>query len=408
METKRIVVLGTGFAAFSFIKDIHVETYDLTVVSMRNHFLFTPLLPSTTVGTLEFRSIIEPIRTAKPAIRFYLAKCREILADRKLIRCTRGIDKKPFELPFDLLVIAVGADNNTYGIKGVSEHACFLKELEDARAIRQKVIACFEQASAPGIGDDEIKRLMHFVVVGGGPTGIEFAAELHDFIRDALKWFPGIDEYVRITVVEASGEILPSFDSHLRDYARKVFRRERIEVRTETKVEEVRETELLLSDGETLPCGLVTWATGIGPRPLIKSVSLAKDDHGHLLVNEFLQVKGHEDIYALGDCAGIAGQRIPATAQTAQRQGAYLAKALNRSARGRKVKPFSYRNMGMLAYIGGRRALADTPYVKGGGFSTWLLWRSAYITKLVSIKNKVLVLFDWFKTALFGRDISRF
>ncbi len=405
----KLVVLGSGFGAFSLIRAIDVERYAVTVVSPRNHFLFTPLLPSTTVGTLEFRSIIEPIRTARRGIRFYQAYCVHIDPSNRMVYCEAASDRKPFILPYDILVIAVGAISNTFGVPGVKQHAFFLKELADARAIRQRIIECFESASEPGLPEEEVKRLLHFVVVGGGPTGVEFAAELHDFVHEDLRrWFPDLMPHVRITLLEATDAILTSFDRKLRDYALKAFRRNGIEVRLKSLVKEVRENAVVLADGTEIPTGLVIWSTGIGPTDLVRSLDFPKDARGRILVDAYLRVKGFDNVYALGDCATLEGENVLPTAQAAQQEGKYLAHALNARAYGKEVKPFRFANMGMLAYIGENEALADLPSFKGKGFGTWLFWRSAYLTKLVSWKNKMLVLNDWLRTSLFGRDISRF
>jgi len=150
------------------------------------------------------------------------------------------------------------------------------------------------------------------------------------------------------------------------------------------------------------------WSTGNGPTSFVQSLPFEKERRSRLVTDEYLRLTGTENIYSLGDCATIRERDLPATAQVAQQMGKYLAESFNRNARGEVVRPFSFRNMGMLAYIGSRRALADLPNIKGRGISTWLFWRSAYLTKLVSFKNKILVVFDWVKTSIFGRDISRF
>lgn len=411
MDSERpvLVVLGTGFGAVSLIKDIDVERFDVRVVSPRNHFLFTPLLPSTTVGTLEFRSIIEPIRKARKGIKFHQALCTRIRHEDNVIECAGAFKGNPFELKYDYLVIAVGAVSNTFGIPGVNEHAFLLKELSDARAIRQRIGECFERAYKPGRTQDEIRGLLHFVVVGGGPTGVEFAAELHDFVtQDVRRWYPDMQQHVRITLLEAKGEILTQFDAKLGAYAQRHFSRMRVEIRTESMVKEVLEDRVILSSGEQIPCGLVVWSTGIGPTQLVADLPFHKDPMKRLLVDEHFLVLGARNIYAVGDCAGVQGQDHPPTAQVAQQEGAYLAKNLNRMVRRKDVRPFEYRHMGMLAYIGERRALADLKNVKGKGFATWLFWRSAYVTKLMSFKSKLLVVQDWLRTFLFGRDISHF
>lgn len=405
----KLVVLGTGFGAFSLIKRIDTRLFDVTVVSPRNHFLFTPLLPSTTVGTIEFRSIIEPVRSARPEVRYFHAEALSVDVRKREVRCRGTLDGRRFPLPFDHLVIAVGSTSATFGVPGVTEHALFLKELSDARSIRQRIIECLEQASQPGIDPDERRRLLHFVVVGGGPTGVEFLAEMHDFVMDDLHGsFPDVSSHVRLTLLEATDEILGGFDVALRAYTRRLFARQRIEVRTRSPVTRVGRTMIRLRDGTKIPYGLVVWSAGTAPTALARSLAAPLDRMARIRVDEFLQVPGVPGVYALGDCSAVEGHRYPATAQVAQQQGTYLARAIRDRARGRTPSAFRYRPYGMLAYVGSGKALADLETVKGRGFVAWLFWRSVYLTRLVSVKNKILVVFDWMKTFIFGRDISRF
>jgi len=408
-DTKpRLVVLGTGFAAFNLVMHLK-DDYIVTVISPRNHFLFTPLLPSTTVGTIEFRSIIEPIRHAREDIRFYHASCKALDATQKILTCSGVAGGHLFDVKYDLLVIAVGAVSNTFNVPGVAEYALFLRELNDAREIRQHVISNFEQANLPGISVKERQRLVHFVVCGGGPTGVEFAAELNDFmLEDLRRSYPHLVAEAKITLVEAANEILNTFDKKLRDYATDLFRRHQIIVLTEAPVVRVKKSVIRLADGSDISYGLLLWSTGNGPTELVKNVRLPKDQREQIVVDSHFQVKGFDNIFALGDCSVIEGRPLPATSQVAQQQGKYLGKALTRRARRLSVEPFRYNHFGMLAYIGGNRALADLETYKGRGWATWLLWRSAYLSRIVSVKNKVLVMFDWIKAKLFGRDISQF
>ena len=409
IEKPKLVVLGSGFAAFSLLKEIDTRLFEVTAVSPRNYFLFTPLLPSTTVGTIEFRSIIEPVRKACPDVRYYQAICTSVDPERKQIICEGAPDGTGFELPYDVLVIGIGAVSNTYGISGVKEHALFLKDLADARAIRQRIIECFEQAAQPGTPEDQRKRILQFVVVGGGPTGVEFAAEMHDFLREDLeKAYPDLTPSVTIILLEATHQILSTFDATLGAYTMRLFRRQRIQVRTGTPVVRVEEEKIVLRDGIEVPYGLLVWSTGVGPTDLANALPFSKDRGFRILTDDYFSVNGARGVYSIGDCAVIEGKDLPATAQVAQQEGRFLAQHLRRLQRGRAIKPFRYRHYGMLAYVGSGKALADLASFKGRGFSTWLFWRSAYLTRLVSLKNKVLVLFDWFKAFCFGRDISRF
>ncbi len=407
---KKIIVLGTGFSAFRFVRKISKNLYDVTVVSPRNHFLFTPLLPSTTVGTIEFRSIIEPIRNVN-GISFNQSYCTGIDAEKKIVFCRDADTNREYSLAFDYLVIAVGEITNTFGINGVAENALFLKELSDARKIRTKVIDCFENASLPGLTEQEKKDFLRFAVCGGGPTGVEFAAELHDFIEEDVKRkYQDLAEYVEIILIEARDSILASFDKKLSEYAMKIFRRQNIVLKTNSLVSGVGKEFITLNDGTSFRYGLLVWAAGNTSTDFVRSSGLETDKRGKIITDSFFRVKNNggyfENIFAVGDCAAINDKELPATAQVAQQLGLFLARYLNKE--GRVEKPFNFKNLGMLAYIGNRKALADTPQFKGTGFGTFVLWRSAYLTKLVSFKNKVLVLFDWAKTFVSGRDVSNF
>ncbi|MFN0156571.1 MAG: FAD-dependent oxidoreductase [Bacteroidota bacterium] len=404
----RLVVLGTGFGAFNLVKHIK-DDYEITVISPRNHFLFTPLLPSTTVGTIEFRSIIEPIRHARKDLRFFHAAAMDLDTANRKVSCAGVANGHEFSVDYDILVIGVGAVSNTFNVPGVAEHALFLKELHDARELRQRIIRCFEQANLPGVSAEERQRLLHFVICGGGPTGVEFAAELNDFmIEDLNKSYPHLVAEAKITIVEAMKEILGTFDDKLREYATDLFHRQRISVLTESPVIKVDEKTISLKDGSHLAYGLLLWSTGNGPTQFVRTINLPKDARHRVIIDQYFKVKGRKDIYAFGDASVIEGSPLPATSQVAQQQGKYLGKALTRLARGQIVEPFRYNHLGMLAYIGNNKALADLENFKGRGWTTWLFWRSAYLSRIVSVKNKVLVMFDWMKAKIFGRDISQF
>lgn len=408
---KKIVVLGTGFSAFRFLKKIDKIKYNVIVVSPRNHFLFTPLLPSTTVGTVEFRSIIEPIRNVDK-ITYHQAYCKQIDENNKKVICEDSDTKKVFEIKYDFLVIAVGEVTNTFNIEGVKEHALFLKELSDARKIRTKIIDCFENACLPNLNEEERRKFLRFVVCGGGPTGVEFAAEMYDFIeKDVKKRYKELTNLVEIVLIEARETLLATFDKKLSEYTMKIFKRQNIILKTKSFVFRVTDNKIFLLDGTEINYGTLVWVTGNTATEFVLKSNFEKDNKGKIFVNEFFKIKKDEknyynDIFAIGDCTHMITGELPATAQVAQQQGLFLAKYLNREMKVRES--FKFKNLGMLAYIGGHKALADTPQFKGTGFKTFVLWRSAYLTKLVSFKNKLLVIFDWTKTFLFGRDVSNF
>ncbi|KAK1769155.1 pyridine nucleotide-disulfide oxidoreductase-domain-containing protein [Phialemonium atrogriseum] len=464
---KTLVILGTGWGSVSLLKKLDTENYNVVVISPRNYFLFTPLLPSCTTGTVEHRSIMEPIRTIlrhkKAAVKFYEAEASSIDPERKVVRIADNSevqgDMTETEVPYDMLVIGVGAENATFGIPGVREHSCFLKEIGDAQQIRKKIMDCVETAAFKDQTPEEVDRLLHMVVVGGGPTGVEFAGELQDFFEeDIRKLVPDISDRFRVTLIEALPNVLPSFSKQLIDYTESTFKEEKIDVRTKTMVKNVTdktvEAQVTGPDGEKqtiiFPYGLLVWATGNAVRPVVKDlmsrIPAQKDSRRGLAVNEYLVVQGTRDIWAVGDCA-VAG--YAPTAQVAGQEGSFLARLFNNMAqtqaledkisdlssslnlqpgdaaeasrrleeyqrqlrRIKNIKPFHYSHQGSLAYIGSEKAVADVSWFNGnvaaGGRLTYLFWRSAYLSMCFSSRNRLLVLNDWFKSKLFGRDVSR-
>ncbi|KAJ6022614.1 hypothetical protein N7499_007929 [Penicillium canescens] len=468
-EKKTLVILGTGWGSVSLLKKIDTENYNVVVVSPRNYFLFTPLLPSCTTGLIEHRSIMEPIRNIlrhkKASVKFYEAEATKIDYEKRVVYISDDSEIKGdiahTEVPFDMLVIGVGAENATFGIPGVRENSCFLKEVGDAQNIRRRIMDCIETACFKDQTEEEVKRLLHMVVVGGGPTGVEFAGELQDFFNDDLKkWIPEIKDNFHVTLVEALPNVLPMFSKQLIDYTESTFKEEAITIRAKTMVKKVTDkyiqAEVTKPDGskelETIPYGLLVWATGNAVRNVVRDLmnqlpAQANSRRG-LAVNEYLVVNGTENVWAVGDCA-IAN--YAPTAQVAGQEGAFLGRLFNTMAkaealekeleklserqalakgedernqifdeirerqkqlrRNKQIGPFQYSHQGSLAYIGKERAVADISWLSGniasGGTMTYLFWRSAYLSMCFSTRNRVLVLTDWVKAKLFGRDVSR-
>lgn len=405
----RLLVLGSGFGGFSLLSRIRTSDWTATLLSPRNYFLFTPLLPSAASGSVEFRSILEPSRRRLRGVHVIEGSAESVDWDGHQVHCVGAVGGERFTLPYDILVLAVGAAVGDYGVPGVREHALKLANVEDARAVRRGVLEQFARAEIPGLTPDELRQRLTFVVCGGGPTGVEIAAEIDDLIGEELRHsYPELAPLARVVLVEALERLLTSFDEALSDYTKRHFLHAGIEVRTQAKVQAIERDRVVLAGGEVIPCGLVLWAGGNAPVPLVASLGMPLDRRGRLVVDDHLRLPGKEGAYALGDCAAVGEPPLPATAQVAQQQGKYLADALASLREDGYVEPFRFKASGMLAYIGGGQALADLPQVKWSGRGAWLFWRSVYLTKLVSPANKVKVLFDWVKARLFGRDLSRF
>ncbi len=403
----RLVILGSGFGGYSLLRRLRKGRFDVTIVSPRNYFLFTPLLPSAVTGTVEFRSILEPLRRQRPEARHLEARAAAVDWEARTVRCASSVSDESFDVGFDRLVLAVGAGVATYGIPGVKRYCTPLRTVEDGRRLRAAITRQFAAAEAPDLPRPEVERRVRFVVIGGGPTGVEVAAEIQDFVgRELARAYPRVAGLARVVMVEASDRLLGSFDQALSAYTRRHFLREGIEVRTASAVKRVEEHEVFFADDRTLGFGLAVWAGGNEPVPLVRELGLATHRDGRLQVDGHLRVPDRDGVYALGDCAADRDHPLPATAQVAQQQGKYLGRLLSKASS--NGPPFSYRSLGMLAYIGAGKALADLPGVPWSGRSAWLFWRSVYLTRLVSWPDKVKVAFDWIKARLFGRDLSRF
>lgn len=337
-----------------------------------------------------------------------------------------------FDLQYDKLVIAVGSFSQTFGIEGVKEHACFLRDVGDARIIRLKVLKAFEKAALPTTSEDERKKLLHFAVVGGGPTGIEFAAELHDLIHEDLKkLYPELMQHVAITIYDIAPKVLPMFDQNLASYATEMFRRQGIKVKTEHHLQRIRRDgdHLLMKikeEKDEVGASVVVWSTGLMQNPLVKKLvekdiqglgHIVKDPKsGGIITDSHLRVQVDSpdgktrtdlpDVFAMGDCAVVEGAQYPATAQVASQQAVWLGRRLNKG--DVDDAPFKFRNWGTMAYLGSWRAIHQSSSDEIKGRAAWILWRTAYLTKSMSIRNKILIPVYWAITWIFGRDISRF
>ena len=317
----RLVVLGSGWGAVSLLKGLHADAFEVTVVSPRNYFLFTPLLPSATTGQVESRSLMEPIRRICHRIgaRYYESKAVDVDPVQRLVHC-RSFSGTAFTLPYDHLVVAVGAKNNTFNTPGVNDYTYFLKEIKHARKIRHKLLSLLEEASLPGLSKEERERMLHFVVVGGGPTGVEFAAEFHDLlVEDVRVLFPELTEHVSLSLIQSNDHILNTYDLRISEVAERQFAKLDINLITGARVKEVTPKAVLYTDkksGQTmeLPFGMCVWSTGIDTVPIARTLMARLPDAQSakgkvLLTDNKLRVRGHDAahrIYAIGDCASVS------------------------------------------------------------------------------------------------------
>ncbi|KAK5684068.1 hypothetical protein LTS10_003932 [Elasticomyces elasticus] len=321
----KLVILGTGWASVALLKQLEAGGYHVTMVSPSNHFLFTPMLPSATVGTLEFRSLVEPIRSVVRKARghFLKASAVDVEFSEKLIELESmgprgGVER--FYLPYDKLIIGVGSTSNPHGVKGL-EHCHFLKDISDARHIRNQVIRNLETACLPTTTDAERRRLLSFVISGGGPTGVEFAAELYDMLNEDLcHYYPRIvRNEISVHVIQSRGHILNTYDEALSQYAEDRFAHDQVDIQTNARVKEVQADRILYSqkqeDGKVvekeLPMGFCLWSTGVSQTDFSKKLAEKLGDNQtnkHALETDtHLRLNGTPlgDVYAIGDCSTV-------------------------------------------------------------------------------------------------------
>jgi NADH dehydrogenase len=489
------------------------KTFSPIIVSPRSYFVFTPLLTDTASGSLDFSNIVEPVRDPGAKVDFIQAAARSVDLKKKTILCEAtvvksGVTESPrthederetedgpeasnkqptqprrlwekgetFEVPYDKLVIAVGAVSRTFGTPGVRQNAMFFKDIGDAKRVKRRVRECFELAVLPTTTTDMKKWLLHFAIVGAGPTGTELTASLRDFIyKDMIALYPGLEGLPKLSLYDVAPKVLSTFDESLSRYAMKTMRSEGIDIKTSHHVKGLRWgppgapppyemdpkrclTLTTEEEGE-VGVGMCVWATGNAMTKLVSQSlnevkefpenSVFKMDRsssgatsaeqswefkkvpktGALLVDGHLRVqlqndKGDtavlNDVFALGDNCMIETGAPPATAQATFQEAKWLASHMNKADLAH-TSPFSFRNMGTLAYIGSEKALMQIPhdmhdvnkrksYLPEGitGRMARLVWNAAYITMSISWRNKIRVAFRWTLNRLFGRDVSRF
>jgi NADH:ubiquinone reductase (H+-translocating) len=324
-DKPKLVILGGGWGSVALLKALNPEDYHVTLVSPRNHFLFTPMLPSATVGTLELRSLAEPIRRIVARVRghFIKATAEEIDFSSKLVEVSQ-VDANGkvshFYLPYDKLVIAVGSTTNPHGVEGL-ENCYFLKDIEDARKIKNRILSNLESACLPTTSDEERRRLLSFVVSGGGPTGVEFAAELFDLLNEDLtSLFPKIlRNEISVHLIQSRGHILNTYDEAVSKYAEDRFQRDQVEVLTNSRVKAVMPDRIIFTQkgehGETitkdLPMGFCLWSTGVSQTEFCQRISAtlgpAQTNKHALETDTHLRLNGTPlgDVYAIGDCATV-------------------------------------------------------------------------------------------------------
>jgi NADH dehydrogenase len=404
----KVLVVGGGFAGFMAAKtlcDFTEERDDVgvLVISRENYFAFWPMVPGIIGSEVDIGNIAQPLR--RPLIEagasFRRTELKDVDFERKIVVAEGGK-----EFPYDHLILALGSQPNFFGVPGVKEHSLALGGLADALKIRNRVIERFEQATLePGELPDP--RLT-FVVIGGGATGVETAAEIHALVHEALTPdFPNIDmEEVRIFVIEAGQEILGELDPALRRVASMELAARGIKVITGVRATEVMADRVKLDDGRMIRTENVVWTAGIRPNTKLEDLDLPLTERDGVIVDERLRVPGRPGVWAIGDSAAIPqgdGKLAPPQAQAAVQEGRAAARNVLAAIDGRedRLEEFEYRPLGLLVELGSRFAVNEVMGVRFSGFTAALFWRAVYLSKLESPQNRVRVAADWILGLLF-------
>ena len=404
-EFPHVIIVGAGFGGLETARKLKNAPVRVTVIDRRNHHLFQPLLYQVATAGLSPADIAVPVRNI-------LRKHDNV---RVLMDEVVGVDtraRKVFmrsrTLGYDHLVIATGSQYSYFGHDDWHHHAPGLKSVEDATAVRSNILNAFEQAEMAETDADR-RRLMTFVLVGAGPTGVEMAGAIAELARRALaRDFRTIDpRSARIILVEAGSRVLPAFSETLATYAHRALERMGVAVRCDTPVQEVHPGGVI-AGGITIPSETVIWCAGVKAQPVGSWLGAETDRGGRVKVAADLSVPGAPNVFVIGDAAHAlseGGQPLPGLAAVAKQQGAFIAKLVRRRARGdERPMRFCYRDYGVLATIGRSAAVADFGWIKLRGRLAWLVWSLAHIYTLISFRNRLMVFMEWaWAYVTFGR-----
>lgn len=397
-DRPHVAIVGGGFAGLHAVKTLADAPVRFTLIDRNNFHTFQPLLYQVATAALEPEDVghafREVLRTC-PNGRFRLGTVTGIDPERKEITFEEGPS-----LGFDYCLLAPGAISNDFGVPGVDEHAIPLKNMSDAVRIKHHLLRQLESVDADPARADE--ALAQIVVVGGGPTGVEMAGaltELFDFVFEDD--YPELElQNVRVTLLEMTDQLLPGFGGRIPGYTQRTLERRGVEVRLEALVEEVREEAVVLEGGEAVPTRTLIWAAGVRAHPLLGTLDVELTEGGRVLTEPDLSIPAHPDIYVAGDGAACDTDDPrtphPQLAQVAIQQGRHAARQILRRISGKETEAFRYADLGVMATIGRRAAVAEFPTgARVKGTVAWLLWVFVHVMQLVGFRNRVSVFLTW-------------
>jgi NADH dehydrogenase len=391
----KVVIVGAGFGGLRAARALRGAPVDVLLLDRNNYHLFQPLLYQVATAGLTPSEIAYPVRAilrGQENASFRVAEVTGLDVAAKILGTADG------PIPYDSLVLAIGAETNWFHLEGVERNGFALKTVADAVSIRNHVLSCFEKAVAE---TDPAARaaLLTFVVAGGGPTGVEMAGALSELLRLVLKKdHPALDVHeVRVVLVESAPQILGGMPESLREAARRSLERKGVQLRLGALVEDFDGRRVKLKGGDVLPAATLIWAAGAKATSLTGKIGLETAAAARIVVEPTLQVPGHPEIYVIGDAAypEANGMPIPMMAPPAIQMGELAAGNIARSLRGEPPRPFRYKDPGSLATIGRNSAVAFIRGWKFTGFLAWVVWLFVHLVQLIGFRNRIVVLLDW-------------
>jgi NADH:ubiquinone reductase (H+-translocating) len=396
IKRPHVVIVGAGFGGLAAAKGLRDAEVDVTIVDQRNHHIFQPLLYQVATAGLSPADIAAPIRTIvkdQANCRVLLDRVVGIASDSREVELENGSP-----LHYDWLILATGAQHSYFGRDDWAEHAPGIKSIEDATAVRHRVLLAMEHAETE---EDKARRdaLLTFVVIGAGPTGVEMAGAIAELAHQSVSMeFRSITPHCsKVILIEAGPRILPSFPQSLSDRATASIRQLGVEVLTGNSVEEVTGKGVFVGD-QFIAAHTIIWAAGVKASPAATWLGVESDRAGRVPVDADLRPEGDQRIFVIGDTAACndgEGKPLPGVAPVAKQQGEHCAKAISAALCGSSIPPFHYRNFGSLATIGRKRAVADFGRIRLSGFPAWLVWCVAHIWFLAGFRNRLLVGANW-------------
>lgn len=418
---KRILILGGGFAgvytAVYLGKGMTADeraNIEVTIVSNENYIVFQPFLPEVISGTIETLHCITPIRRMAKHAQLYTRLIEEIDLEKKTVRLAPEYVPKPIILKYDHLVVGLGTKLNYDLVPGMREHAIPFKYLGDALRLRNQAVGVLEEAAIE-TDPEERRRLLTFVVGGGGFSGVECIAELNDFLTSAVKAYPGIErEEIHCVLLQSADRILPELGESLAIYAQEILENRGVEIQLNVRLRAVSGDGAIVMDKATKESTIIASRTVVttvpsAPHDLVTTLP-CELDRGRIVVTENMDVPDHPGLWAVGDCAAVPqvdGITSPPTAQHALRQAKTCANNILATIRGKKMKRFGFTGLGKLASLGRMSAVAEVFGFKMKGVIAWVFWRTVYLSKFPGFDRQIRIGIDWFLDLLLPRDITQ-